>query len=133
MIDPLLFEYGISVYLIQEKVCSVMQIDREQMVTPSFTPGIKKRELSIARQISMKLSKEYTLQSLASIGGAHGGRDHATVLHACKTVNNMLDTNDPLITIPYLRAKKSIDVFLELQKEIRNKDSQENTIINTEK
>jgi chromosomal replication initiation ATPase DnaA len=133
MIDPLLFEYGISVYLIQEKVCFVMQVEREQMTIPAYTPGIKKRELTIARQISMTLSKEYTGQSLAFIGNAHGGRDHATVLNACKIVNNMLDTNDPLITIPYLRVKKNIDIFLELQKDIRNIDSQENIIFNTEK
>jgi chromosomal replication initiation ATPase DnaA len=133
MIDPLLFEYGISIHLIQEKVCSVMQIEREQMLTPSFTPGIKKREIVTARQISMALSKEYTRNSLASIGLAHGGRDHATVLHSCKAVYNLIDTNDPLITIPYLRAKKSIDTFLELQKDINNIRSQENTIMNTEK
>ena len=133
MIDPLLFEYGITISLIKEKVSAVMEIELDTMNTPSYTPGIKRREFSIARQISMTLSKEYTKASLASIGNAHGGRDHATVLNACKIVNNMLDTNDPLITIPYLRAKKSIDVFLELQKEIRNKDSQEDVIFNTEK
>lgn len=132
MIDPLLFEYGITISLIKEKVSAVMEIELDMMNTPSYTPGIKRREFSIARQISMTLSKEYTKLSLASIGDAHGGRDHATVLNACKIVNNMLDTNDPLITIPYLRSKKSIEKFIETQKMMKN-NIQENVIFNTEK
>ena len=132
MIDPLLFEYEISVHLIQEKVCNVMQIEREQMLVSNHVPQARKRELVKARQISMTLSKEYTRDSLASIGAAHGGRDHATVLHSCKSIYNLIDTNNPLITIPYLRAKKSIDIFLEVQKEMRL-NTQEKTIFNTEK
>jgi chromosomal replication initiation ATPase DnaA len=132
MIDPLLYEYGITMTLIKEKVCAVMEVDPEMMITPSFTPGVKKREYSIARQISMTLSKEYTKASLASIGSAHGGRDHATVLNACKIVNNMLDTNDPLITIPYLRSKKIIEKFIENQRMMKN-NIQEYSIFNTEK
>jgi chromosomal replication initiation ATPase DnaA len=132
MIDPLLFEYGITINLIKEKVSAVMEIELDMMNTPSYTPGIKKREYSIARQISMTLSKEYTKASLSSIGNAHGGRDHATVLNACKIVNNMIDTNDPLITVPYLRSKKSIETFIELQKKLRD-SIQENAIFNTEK
>lgn len=48
----------------------------------------KKRNRDIARprQIAMALSKELTTLSLPSIGAAFGGRDHTTVIHACKTV-----------------------------------------------
>jgi chromosomal replication initiator protein len=39
----------------------------------------------------MYFAKNMTKASLASIGAAIGGKDHATVLHACKTVNNLID------------------------------------------
>jgi chromosomal replication initiator protein len=41
----------------------------------------------------MFFSKKFTKASLASIGARIGGKDHATVLHACKTVNNLIDTD----------------------------------------
>jgi chromosomal replication initiator protein len=42
-----------------------------------------------ARQIAMYFSKNLTQSSLASIGSQIGGKDHATVLHACRTVTNL--------------------------------------------
>ena len=41
----------------------------------------------------MFFSKSLTKSSLATIGAQIGGKDHATVLHACKTVNNLIDTD----------------------------------------
>ena len=41
----------------------------------------------------MFFSKKYTKAALASIGKQVGGKDHATVLHACKTVMNMQETD----------------------------------------
>jgi len=38
-------------------------------------------------------SKSMTKSSLSTIGSIIGGKDHATVLHACKTVNNLKDTD----------------------------------------
>jgi len=46
-----------------------------------------------ARQIAMFFSKNLTKCSLATIGSQIGGKDHATVLHACKTVNNLIETD----------------------------------------
>jgi chromosomal replication initiator protein len=46
-----------------------------------------------ARQIAMFFSKQFTKSSLANIGAQCGGKDHATVLHACKTVNNLIETD----------------------------------------
>ena len=46
----------------------------------------RRRELVRARQVSMYLTKQYTDLSTAKIGVKIGGRDHATVLHACRTV-----------------------------------------------
>ena len=54
----------------------------------------RKREIVQARQVSMFFSKNMTKSSLASIGAQIGGKDHATVLHACKTVNNLIETDN---------------------------------------
>ena len=55
----------------------------------------KKRSRDIARprQIAMALAKELTQLSLPNIGDAFGGRDHTTVLHACKTIAEMRTTD----------------------------------------
>lgn len=52
----------------------------------------KRRSRSIARprQIAMALSKELTNHSLPEIGDAFGGRDHTTVLHACRKIKELL-------------------------------------------
>jgi chromosomal replication initiator protein len=53
----------------------------------------RKREIVQARQLSMYFSKKHTKSSLASIGLHCGNKDHATVLHACRTVNNLVETD----------------------------------------
>jgi chromosomal replication initiator protein len=53
----------------------------------------RKREIVQARQVAMYFSKMFTGDSLAYIGSNIGGKDHATVLHACRTVNNLIDTD----------------------------------------
>jgi chromosomal replication initiator protein len=55
----------------------------------------KKRTRSIARprQIAMALAKELTSHSLPEIGDAFGGRDHTTVLHACRKVAELKETD----------------------------------------
>lgn len=53
----------------------------------------RKREIVVARQVSMYLTKEFTNMSLKSIGYHFGGRDHSTVIHAINTVNDMMDTD----------------------------------------
>jgi len=53
----------------------------------------KRRSRSIARprQVAMALSKELTNHSLPEIGDAFGGRDHTTVLHACRKIKSLRD------------------------------------------
>lgn len=55
----------------------------------------KRRNRSIARprQVAMALAKELTNHSLPEIGDAFGGRDHTTVLHACRMINEWRQTN----------------------------------------
>jgi len=54
----------------------------------------KRRSRSVARprQVAMALAKELTNHSLPEIGDAFGGRDHTTVLHACKRIKDLRDT-----------------------------------------
>jgi chromosomal replication initiator protein len=54
----------------------------------------KRRSRSVARprQVAMALAKELTNHSLPEIGDAFGGRDHTTVLHACKRIKELRDT-----------------------------------------
>jgi chromosomal replication initiator protein len=54
----------------------------------------KRRNRSIARprQIAMALAKELTNHSLPEVGDAFGGRDHTTVLHACRKIDDLRAT-----------------------------------------
>ena len=58
----------------------------------------KRRSRSVARprQMSMFLSKELTYHSLPEIGEAFGGRDHTTVIHACKKIKELRDFNNEI-------------------------------------
>ncbi len=78
----------LSIEYISKVVCDYfnMNVDVLQAKT-------RKREIVQARQIAMYFSKSLTKYSLASIGAQIGSKDHATVLHACKTVNNLKDTD----------------------------------------
>ncbi|MCL1867765.1 MAG: chromosomal replication initiator protein DnaA [Paludibacter sp.] len=70
---------------IRDAVCKYYSLSVEAISTKS-----RKREVVQARQIAMYLSKQMTQNSLAAIGLAIGKRDHATVLHACKTVGDQI-------------------------------------------
>jgi chromosomal replication initiator protein len=53
----------------------------------------RKREIVQARQIAMYFTKDLTKSSLKNIGIFFGGRDHSTVIHACQTVNDLIETD----------------------------------------
>jgi chromosomal replication initiator protein len=81
-------KHEITIDYIQKIVC-----DYFNMPVDSLQSKTRKREVVQARQIAMFFSKNLTKSSLASIGSQIGRKDHATVLHACKTVNNLIDTD----------------------------------------
>ena len=58
----------------------------------------KRRNRSVARprQVAMALAKELTNHSLPEIGDAFGGRDHTTVLHACRKIKELRDTSSDI-------------------------------------
>lgn len=78
----------ISIDYIQKTVCDYFKIPLEQLQSKT-----RKRDVVQARQLAMFFAKKYTKASLQSIGNKIGNRDHATVLHACKTVSNLSDTD----------------------------------------
>tara|TARA_B100000902_G_scaffold396682_1_gene458394 strand:+ start:33271 stop:34701 length:1431 start_codon:yes stop_codon:yes gene_type:complete len=78
----------VSIDYIQKVVCDYFDIPVEIMKSKT-----RKREIVQARQLAMYFSKQLTKSSLAHIGKHCGNKDHATVLHACKTVNNLADTD----------------------------------------
>ncbi|MCK5068706.1 MAG: chromosomal replication initiator protein DnaA [Bacteroidales bacterium] len=90
MIDKLIksTKREISIDYIQKVVCNYYNIGMEQLQSKT-----RKREIVQARQVAMFFSKSLTKSSLATIGSQIGGKDHATVLHACKTVNNLIETD----------------------------------------
>ena len=62
----------------------------------NLASATRKRQVVLARQISMFLVKEYTDNSLKAIGRMFGGRDHSTVLYSIRTVRDLMDTNDDI-------------------------------------
>jgi chromosomal replication initiator protein len=78
----------VSIDYIQKVVCDYFDLSIELMKSKT-----RKREVVQARQIAMYFAKSLTKSSLATIGMHCGGKDHATVLHACRTVNNLMDTD----------------------------------------
>jgi chromosomal replication initiator protein len=78
--------YSISIETIQKKVAEHFDIRLADMTS-------KRRPENIAfpRQVAMFLSRQMTESSLSTIGEAFGGRDHGTVLHACRLVKDRME------------------------------------------
>jgi chromosomal replication initiator protein len=78
----------VSIDYIQKVVSDYFQMDVDTLRSKT-----RKRHIVQARQLAMFFAKKFTKASLASIGSQIGKRDHATVLHACKTVDNLFATD----------------------------------------
>ena len=78
----------ITIDYIQKVVCDYLDLPVETIQDTS-----RKREVVQARQLSMYFAKKITKSSLAVIGMQCGNKDHATVLHACKTIDNLRQTD----------------------------------------
>ena len=81
---------AITVDNIIQAVCSHFGLDTNAIHSKS-----RKRDVVQARQIAMYLAKNYTDFSTSKIGSLIGGKDHATVLHACKTISELREVNKP--------------------------------------
>ena len=81
-------DIGVTIDNIQRTVAEYYRIRVSDLLS-------KRRSRSVARprQVAMALSKELTNHSLPEIGDAFGGRDHTTVLHACRKVKSLREEN----------------------------------------
>lgn len=78
----------ITIGKVQKTVCEYFNISKDLFLSSS-----RKRPIVQARQIAMYMSRTLVGCSLSMIGSELGGKDHATVLHACNTVSDLMATD----------------------------------------
>jgi chromosomal replication initiator protein len=78
----------VSIDNIQKTVADYYRIKMIELLSKKRT-----RNLTRPRQIAMCLARELTAMSLPEIGNSFGGKDHSTVIHACKTIINLRATD----------------------------------------
>lgn len=94
-------QHQITIEMIQKRVVEHYQLRGSDMIS-------KRRPANIAfpRQIAMYLSRTLTKCPLQEIGENFGGRDHGTVIYACRTVENMMDQDESVRSVvEYLKSQ----------------------------
>ena len=81
-------ENNLTIDKVQKTVCEYFNITRDTLLSKS-----RKRQIVQARQIAMYMSRNLVGCSLSTIGAELGGKDHATVLYACTTVEDLMSTD----------------------------------------
>jgi chromosomal replication initiator protein len=81
--------HEISIDFIQKIVCDYFKTPVVDMFSAS-----RARNIVQVRQVSMYFTKKYTTLSLVQIGAKCGNKNHATVLHACRTIENLIETEN---------------------------------------
>jgi chromosomal replication initiator protein len=81
-------EKQISIENIQQTVAEYFKIRVSELLSRK-----RSREIARPRQLAMSFSKEYTNLSLPQIGDRFGGRDHTTVLHACRKIEDLVQSD----------------------------------------
>src|SRR5688572_24086377 len=93
----------LTIETIQKRVADHFQIRHSDM-----TSKRRPNNIAIPRQIAMFLARTLTKHSLQEIGDAFGGRDHGTVIHACKAVDNMCEQDASTRgSVEFLKAQLS--------------------------
>lgn len=93
----------LTIETIQKRVADHFQIRHSDM-----TSKRRPNNIAIPRQIAMFLARTLTKHSLQEIGDAFGGRDHGTVIHACKAVDNMMEQDASMRgSIEFLKVQLS--------------------------
>ena len=93
----------LTIETIQKRVADHFQIRHSDM-----TSKRRPNNIAIPRQIAMYLARTLTKHSLQEIGDAFGGRDHGTVIHACKAVDNMTEQDTSMRTsVDFLKTQLS--------------------------
>jgi chromosomal replication initiator protein len=92
----------VTIENIQKTVAEYYRVRMSDMVSPR-----RSRSVARPRQVAMALSKELTTHSLPEIGDAFGGRDHTTVMHACKRIKE-LRAGDPRLQEDYSKLLRTL-------------------------
>jgi chromosomal replication initiator protein len=93
----------LTIETIQKRVADHFQIRHSDM-----TSKRRPNNIAIPRQVAMYLTRTLTKHSLQEIGDAFGGRDHGTVIHACKAVDNMMEQDASMrSTVEFLKTQLS--------------------------
>lgn len=97
----------VSIETITKCVCDYLGVDENKIRDKT-----RKKEVVLARQLAMYLSNQLTKSSLKTIGLHFGGRDHSTVIHACKSIEEsiLLDKNLKE-TLDNIRNKIELNLF----------------------
>lgn len=81
----------ITINLIKKAVSDYFQIKYDEL-----SAKVRTKDIALARQIAMYLSRELTSTSLPRIGENFGGRDHTTVMHACDKIKELISSNQEI-------------------------------------
>jgi chromosomal replication initiator protein len=93
----------LTIEVIQKRVADHFQIRNTDM-----TSKRRPNNIAIPRQVAMYLARTLTKHSLQEIGDAFGGRDHGTVIHACKAVDIMMEQDAAMRgSVSFLRTQLS--------------------------
>ena len=98
---PMKIAPRLTVRRIQEAVADYYELPLRQMTDVS-----KMRSVARPRQVAMYLSRKLTGKSLPDIGSKFGGRDHTTVLHAVRRIDDLRITN--------LAIKEDVEILSEM-------------------
>lgn len=98
----------------QEKLVTIDNIQRTvaeyyNIKVADLTSKRRSRSIARPRQLAMALAKELTSHSLPEIGDAFGGRDHTTVLHACRKIKELIES-DHEIQEDYRNLNRTLSV-----------------------
>ncbi|MCX7798224.1 MAG: chromosomal replication initiator protein DnaA [Melioribacter sp.] len=94
-------QVSVSIDLITKTVCDFFKVDENKVREKN-----RRKEVVLARQIAMYLSKLLTKSSLKTIGLHFGGRDHSTVIHAFNCIEEMIKTDEKIKeTVEFLKNK----------------------------
>ncbi|HEY2260712.1 MAG TPA: chromosomal replication initiator protein DnaA [Solirubrobacteraceae bacterium] len=98
---------SLSIEAIQRTVADYYDLSPKELVSPS-----RAARIAWPRQLAIHLARDHSSVSLQVIGKAFGGRNHATVLHACKRVSERLH-ND----------QQAVDQLAEIERQLRNRQA----------
>ncbi len=81
----------VTAEMIMQTVSDYYSVTLGELIGPT-----RKREITVPRQVAIYLTREMTGMSLPQIGEVFGGRDHTTIMHSCKVMENAIDRDSSM-------------------------------------